>query len=711
MTQAIGDVAGRVRFARSWADTISGTSYVSLSHRELDACLRNYTDQLAEALLSEPFSTAPAGRVGADLVERHFTDSATLGRTIAHLTRLPTALNLDGTDRYRSRIARLQGAVADGYASALRRRTLAEQEGIRRAAMAAKAETEKALRASEARFRAVFAGAPIGVGVGAVDGRILDVNESLQRLLGYSAQEFTQRNVSEFIHPADAASVWRLYEELVTGQRDEFRVEKRFFRKDGEVIWTNLAVALIRDAAGQPQYQVAMFEDITERRALQTKLAHQAAHDALTDVANRATFTERLRQVFAAADDRTRVGVCFIDLDGFKAVNDTFGHGVGDTLLVQVAERLDDVTRASGGLLARLGGDEFIVLLEDTSSAEDVVAVAEALLAALDEPFDVGDHTLTVSASIGVVERRAMATRPTELLRAADVTLQASKAGGKGRWSLFSAARDARARISSALASSLSDAVAARQFQVDYQPIVELDSGAVAGAEALVRWRHPTQGLLMPEQFIQIAEKTGAIVELGRWVLAEGCREAQRWRTRGVAIPMVSVNIAVHQLVDGAFYDDVVRILDDTGLDPRCLQLELTESAVMVAPSRPVDALRALADLGVRIVVDDFGTGYSNLAYLRDLPLHGLKLASSFATGLLADDSIDEKIVAALVTLARSLELTVTAEGIETSEQAHRLYAIGCDAGQGDHFGAATSPDAIDAALRTVGAGFGTGPR
>jgi len=696
MTRRSGrETISRAQFARAWADAISGTSYVSMSRGELEACLRVYTERLADELVGEPFTTCASYQAGADLVELHFTDSATLGRTVAHLAGLPAVCDLPGADTHQLRVGRMQGAVADGFASALRRRTLSEQDGIRRAAMVAKAEVEQALRASEARFRAVFAGAPIGVGVGSVDGQILDVNESLQRLLGYTAQEFTQRNVSEFIHPADAASVWQLYEQLVTGGRDSFRVEKRFFRKDGEVIWTNLAVSLIRDANGRPQYQVAMLEDITERRELQTKLAYQASHDALTGVPNRAAFTERLERLFAAADDETRVGVCFADLDGFKAVNDSFGHSTGDALLTAVAERLDRVASTAGGLLARLGGDEFVILVEDTATVAQTAAVAEQMLAALDEPFDVGDHTLVVSASVGAVDRRVAITQPTELLRSADAALQASKADGKGRWSMFNHVRAARARFSSALASAMPAALADQQFRLDYQPIVELDSGAVAGVEALVRWRHPTHGLLAPQRFIPIAEETGTIVELGTWVLTESCRQAQRWRTQGIAIPMISVNIAVRQLVDPGFFDDVVRILDATGLDRTRLQLEVTESAVMVAPGRPLDALRALADLGVRIAVDDFGTGYSNLAYLRYLPLNGLKLARSFAAGIHTDGSVDEKIVTALVALAQSLQLSVTAEGIETSQQARRLHSIGCDTGQGAYFGAAVSPDAL----------------
>ncbi|MFJ8578617.1 putative bifunctional diguanylate cyclase/phosphodiesterase [Micromonospora sp. NPDC093277] len=424
-------------------------------------------------------------------------------------------------------------------------------------------------------------------------------------------------------------------------------------------------------------------------RDSEARFRHQATHDPLTDLPNRTLFTERLT---AALDDpgrgADRIGVCFLDLDRFKVVNDTLGHQVGDSLLVSVAQRL---RRALGEhLVARLGGDEFVVLVERTGCTDDAVKVAEAALAAVSEPALVDGHELTVSASIGIVERPVAGTTPVELMRAADSTLHWAKAAGGARWSIFDADRNRHELARYALSAAIPAALDRGEFYLDYQPLTSLRGGRVLGMEALVRWRHPELGVLRPDSFIGLAEETGLIVRLGGWVLAEACREARTWT--GDDAPFVSVNLAVRQLHRPGLVQEVQAVLGRTGLPPERLQLEVTESTMMSTVAEPVRALRVLKGLGVRIAIDDFGTGYCNLAYLRDLPVSELKVAGEFVAGLRAPDDdpdsrTDERILASLVSLAHALDLTVTAEGVETAEQADRLRAIGCDAGQGWHFG------------------------
>ncbi|MCX4470935.1 bifunctional diguanylate cyclase/phosphodiesterase [Micromonospora sp. NBC_01655] len=431
-------------------------------------------------------------------------------------------------------------------------------------------------------------------------------------------------------------------------------------------------------------------------RDSEARFRHQATHDPLTDLPNRTLFTERL----AAAIDSPgrgadRVGVCFLDLDRFKVVNDSLGHQVGDRLLVSVADRL---RRALGEhLVARLGGDEFVILVERTAGTDDVVKVAEAALAAVGEPALVDGHELTVSASIGIVERPVAGTTPVDLMRAADSTLHWAKAAGGARWSLFDADRNRRELARYALSAAIPGALERGEFYLDYQPLTSLRDGTVLGVEALVRWRHPVLGELRPGSFIGLAEETGLIIPLGGWVLAEACREAAGWTGPGGAAPFVSVNLAVRQVHRPGLVQEVRAVLDRTGLPPERLQLEVTESTMMSAVEEPVRALRVLADLGVRIAIDDFGTGYCNLAYLRDLPVTELKVAGEFVAGLRAPTEdpasrTDERILASLVSLAHALGLTVTAEGVETASQADRLRAIGCDAAQGWHFGRPAPP-------------------
>lgn len=438
----------------------------------------------------------------------------------------------------------------------------------------------------------------------------------------------------------------------------------------------------------------------------------------MTRLPNRTMFLERLAQALeaesAASGTSGRIGLCHLDLDGFKAVNDTLGHRTGDRLLAAVARRLtgcaDRAACGRGGapLVARLGGDEFALLVEGSTGTEQLADLAESVLTALQEPFEIDGRKLSVSASIGVVERQAAGTTATALMQAADTTLYWAKADGRARWTLFDPERNAHLMARQALVSTLRPAVERGEFTLEYQPLVGLADGRLRGVEALVRWRHPQFGVLAPNRFIALAEEDGSIVPLGRWVLATACRQARDWQLAHPDEPpiFVSVNVAVRQVWDSDLVADVAEVLTRTQLPPGLLQLELTESAVMGSAGRPLEALRALSDMGVRIAIDDFGTGYSNLAYLSRLPVSALKLDGSFVRGFqrLAGAAqppspADEVIVEAMIQLAHRLGLTVTAECVETDDQASRLRRIGCDTGQGWLYSRPVSPDRISELL------------
>jgi diguanylate cyclase (GGDEF)-like protein/PAS domain S-box-containing protein len=703
-----------------WTRAGEAVGYVPMSPEEMERMLLSHTLTLAEALYAEPFTAEPAHAVGRALVEAHCTAPEFLDRTLlvfgreflAHVTSpsaAPPGRAVTPPGRVVTppdRAAALSAALATGYAEALRDRTFAQQERISRAVWTARNQIEQALRESEARFRAVFAGAAMGIGIGDMDGRIVDVNQAFADMLGYTVEEMRQINVVELFYPDDVPSMWDLYAELIEGKRDSARMEKRYYRKDRSVVWTDLAVSLIRDEGGRPRFTVAMLEDITDRYELQERLRFQALHDPLTGLPNRTLFFERLATVFDGA--AARVGVCFLDLDGFKAVNDSLGHHVGDDLLVVVARRLAATVSARGHLVARMGGDEFVILVEDSAGTEAAIDVAEAALAAVAEPVRIdGHHPLSVTASIGIVERIVAGTSPTEVMKAADTTLYWAKAEGRGRWALFDPVRGAHQIARSALAAALPGALERGEFTVEYQPIVALDSGTLQAVEALVRWRHPEHGLIPPDRFIGLAEETGMIVRLGRWVLEQACAQNAAWYREFPDAPLVvSVNLAVRQANAPGIVEEVADVLARTGLPASMLQLELTESAVMPTAGEPVRSLRGLAATGVRIAIDDFGTGYSNLAYLRRLPIHSLKLAGPFIEGLrsgkLMDSAsvADERIVDALVRLAHALELTVTAEAVETVEQADLLRALDCDTAQGLLFGPPSPPARISDLLR-----------
>jgi diguanylate cyclase (GGDEF)-like protein/PAS domain S-box-containing protein len=717
-------------FAHEWAKIVEGASYVPLPADEMREYLRELTYRLSDSLDTDPFRPHEARDVGEALVAAHFTGTGTLERTFGLIgewwprLRAHAFTQQRDPDDYLLRVIQIQGAMAAGYAEALRTRTLAEQQAIHAAVLDARALTEQALHTSEARFRAVFEQSGLGIAIGDLDGVILDVNPALAQMFGVHQTELPGRRVREFMLADDPGHVWEWYEELARGEREHFSAEKRYVRADGEPLWTHLTVSLVRDAAGGPRYQVAMIEDVTDRHRLYTRLRHQAQHDPLTGLPNRALFFERLEAVFeraagtagglvglpgtSAAD---RVGLCYLDLDGFKVVNDSLGHDVGDQLLIAVARRLDAYVSRAGHLIARMGGDEFVVLVENSAGTGQVVALAEGILGALREPFRIRGHDLTVSASIGIVERPVAGTGPADTMRAADITLYWAKSEGRGRWTVFDTERNDREVARYTLSAEMPAALHHGEFDVDYQPLVSLTDGSVLGVEALVRWRHPRQGLIGPDRFIGLAEETGLIVPLGMYVLERACREAQRWSGSAVALgvpaaaPFISVNLAERQCHEPGLVRQVERVLAETGLEPERLQFELTESQIMATDGGPLERLRELAAMGVRIAIDDFGTGYSNLAYLRRLPVCELKIAGSFVEGLRKPgdaDPVDARIVASLVELAHALGLTVTAEGIETAAQAERLRAIGCDAGQGWYFSRPGPPDRIATLLDGV---------
>lgn len=696
------------RFVTIWSRAVFPVTATSMTRLEFERHLLPLARELCDALHARPFDTAPAHRVGQALIAAHCTDPDALARSLGVVDSYLVLYCGEEPDpqtataeELHARCSRLQHAMAAGFAQALRERTLTEQESIAHSALSARSAAELALHATESRFRAVFEGAAIGIGIADLDGNVLEVNETLTRMFGGLEHHVLSRNVADWSHPEDGPHVWRLYDELVRGEREHYRVEKPYYRGDGTVLWTNLTVSLLRDADGVPRYQLALMEDTTERRLLNLRLRYEATHDALTGLPNRTLFFERLEKALAPGEGG-RFGLCYLDLDGFKAINDSLGHATGDRLLVEVADRLQSAVTAPREMVARLGGDEFVALTTGPGTERKVAEIADRMLAALATPMRIDGRELTVRGSVGVVEGPAGERTAAEVLRSADITMYRAKSAGGNRFEFADAEADARAITRHGLTTALPAALERGEFFIEYQPLVRLGDGSVHGAEALVRWCHPQHGVLGPDRFIPLAENTGLIVPLGRWVLQEAVRQARFWQQQtpvnGAGRPLrINVNLSPTQLHHPRLVADTVDVLERSGLEPGALCLEVTESALIGADDDLLKPLRQLAEMGVDIALDDFGTGYSNLANLRRLPVSVLKLDRSFTQGMQQQpaDPVDLKIVEGIVQLAHSLELAVTVEGVETGAQAQQLRELGCDTAQGWYYARPGAPDRI----------------
>ncbi|HYY78601.1 MAG TPA: EAL domain-containing protein [Actinomycetes bacterium] len=548
-----------------------------------------------------------------------------------------------------------------------------------------------------AQFRSLVHNSSDLITVVAADGTIRYQSPSAQRLLGRAAADLTGTAFGELVHPDDRDHVDAAIGRLVEAPGAIASFQCRLSHRDGswrhaESICTNLS----HDS--RVGGLVLNVRDITERTALEEQLTHQAFHDPLTGLANRALFVDRVDHALARASRQgPTAAVLFLDLDDFKTVNDTLGHSAGNHLLVAVADRLLAVLRPAD-TAARLGGDEFAILLEDINGEEDALAIAERVTEVFHDPYPLEGHDVLVRASIGVAIAEPQHRQADDLLRNADMAMYLAKSNGKGRYERFQPSLHRSLRERFELIGDLRQALERGQLLVHYQPIVELASGRITGLEALVRWRHPTRGMVGPRSFIPLAEETGLIIPLGRWVLGQACEQGHRWQRHTGSDLSVSVNLSARQFQQPGLVDDVARALRRSGLRPSSLILEITESLLMHDTDATIDKLHQLKALGVRLAIDDFGTGYSSLSYLRRFPVDILKVDKSFVDGV-TGGSEDSALARAIIKLGHTLRLQTVAEGVEGREQAGQLLTLQCDLGQGYYFAKPMDAGAVAALL------------
>jgi diguanylate cyclase (GGDEF)-like protein/PAS domain S-box-containing protein len=548
----------------------------------------------------------------------------------------------------------------------------------------------------ERRFRSLVQHASDIIMIVSAEGLIRYVSPSVQRVLGYGVEALVGSAFVDLIHPEDREWAIPFLAGPALSCTQLPPVAWRLRRVDGswlhgETVGSNL----LGDSAVAGL--VLATRDVSERKSLEERLAHHAFHDSLTGLANRRQFQERVQA--ALLDPRRRaagLAVLFLDLDDFKTVNDSLGHGAGDELLIHVAQRLKSCLRAHD-LPARIGGDEFAVLLDSVGSEAEVEAIAQRVVSVLDEPHTVQGTEVLARASIGIAVPGVDEHDGDALLRNADTSMYTVKRAGKGSYTFFEEAMHERVVQQLQLDAELRHAVERHEFVIHYQPIVHLATEALLGVEALLRWQHPTRGLLGPGEFIDRVEENGLVVPLGRWVLEEACRQLRRWDNRHQPIGM-SINISARQLQHEAFLTDVRDATDRAGIDPHRLTLEITETALMRDTVATIDLLAALKQLGVHLAFDDFGTGYSSLSYLRRFPVDVVKIDRSFIeeVGKGAEESA---LPDAIIALCQALRIECVAEGIELRRQLTHLQAVGCHAGQGFYFSRPLPPESLERLL------------
>ena len=522
-----------------------------------------------------------------------------------------------------------------------------------------------------------------------ISGQVTYLNEVAEYMTGWSRKDASGRPFSEVLRIIDGSTRAPCRDPMELAMRQNKSVGLTanciLIRRDGHETEIEDSAAPIHDREGRITGSVIVFHDVSVVRAMALQMSHLAQHDVLTDLPNRMLFTDRITQAISLAHRNGRaLAILFLDLDGFKHVNDSLGHAIGDELLQSVATRLTASVRASD-TVSRFGGDEFVVLLSEVTHAGDAVISAKKVHTALTAPHRVAQRELTVTASIGLSIYPADGQDAETLIKNADTAMYQAKQSGRNNYQFFRATMNARSAERHSIEEGLRQALERKEFVLHYQPKIDLKTGAITGAEALIRWQHPDHGLVSPLQFVPIAEECGLILPIGQWVLRETCRQARAWQDAGLPAIPVAVNVSSVEFRTEEFVNNVGAVLKDTRLEPRYVEFELTESVLMQHVESTACTLKALKDMGATLAVDDFGTGYSSLSYLRRFPIDALKLDRSFVQEITSDAG-DALIISAVINMGKSLKHRVIAEGVETSDQLAFLQAHGCDEGQGYYF-------------------------
>jgi PAS domain S-box-containing protein/diguanylate cyclase (GGDEF)-like protein len=680
--------------AQKWAGALAASCSVPMTGDALNT-VSDLTERLIAALSGVCVDTDAAYEVGARLVAAGFTSADTLKRTFCILgNALPGAVSDAPKGQRCGRIIELLGALASGYTQAL---------------SSTWHDVEQDLLNREARFRAVFEESPLGIVISEPNGRILQTNRSLDDILGYCAGDLVGRDLTDLFSAGDRPIAEEHHRSLVTGRDPRLRVRVALRRADGETVWVYLDGVVVRDADESPRHIVTMAEDITNMRLLEQQLQHQTLHDLQTGLPNRQYFLSHLEQVLARLEPSAIVTLLHLDLDGFATVNDGLGREAGDLALDVAARRLASVVADRPSMVARLSADEFAILMEPSDTALDIGVLIETINTELAEPFYIDDTGIALTATVGVVQRRADQCLPEELMRAASATLRRVRGRNKRQWVLFDADEDAADKAKLRLAAAMPGALETGQLEVTYQPVVTLADQRLMGVEAVLTWHHPDLGALTGSECMQAAERTGVVHDIGQWLLHTAAQQAMCWRHRfGAQVPPVVANLMPSQAQDPDLVAKVRAVLAETGLPAERLEIRAPVSAIRTViddladggGGQAEDNLRVLTELGVRAGLYDFAGGIGELRCVAELPICTVRIAEPISQQVANDPSrILSQAAQALVHTIRGAGVDVVAYPVNSAEQAACWPWIGANWAVGALFGPPGPPHHVAALL------------
>jgi diguanylate cyclase (GGDEF)-like protein/PAS domain S-box-containing protein len=690
--------------AQTWAVVASRTTYLPMSGEEIEQLLARLINRLVTAVAAEPVDEQAAIEVAAELVDHDLTGSSSIARSIEVLGEgLPQLAELRHGDRCDVAILRVLGALAGGYVAALRQRTLDEQDQFTQAVLLAKLDAERDLQVSEARFRQVFAEAPVGIAISDLTGTLVAANREFAGMVGRDPRDLIGTALLELLHTENDPTLGAAYRELASGARTHFRNQGQLTAASGEVTWTFLSGSLLRDPGGVPTHHLIIADDLTELQLLQRELSEQALYDRLTRLPNEHYFMSYLHDVLEGADPSVQLTLCRVNLDNFSVINDGIGRTAGESMLRAAAGRLHDLVIGERAMVARMGADDFAILIEGGMGSRDLSLFAATINLRLCEPVYLeGDQGISVSAGVGVVSRAAGGISAGELVRAADATLRRAKRTGRGQWGLYDPEYDAQQRKHSQLAAEIPGAWEFGQIDVQYQPVCRLDDGQIVALQALLRWDRADGTVLGHSECLELAEWTGLVVSLGGWIVEKTCsQQIQLARCRPDQAPLLRVDLTPQLSQDPDLVAVVLGALSATGLRAEQLRVGMPLAALARGHGDVANNVVVLAGLGVEVVLLGVAAGPGYMAYLEDFPLGAVEIAPDTVARIArrpGDDSVVARAVRDAIPLVHSTGATVIVPGVDTPEQAQWWHSAGADTAWGAHFG----PPVPDVQLPTL---------